>query len=65
MIPVVLHPKSEYTISMNNPPKTEKRIQQLEKLVEVSPTLNSTQNINELLQSSSRPLSRFYSAKRL
>jgi signal transduction histidine kinase len=35
---------------MITPPETEKRIQQLEKLVEVSLTLNSTQNLDELLQ---------------
>ncbi len=36
---------------MNALPETDKRLKQLERLVEVSLTLNSTQNLDELLQS--------------
>lgn len=36
---------------MDTPPETDKRLKQLERLVEVSLTLNSTQNLDELLQS--------------
>lgn len=35
---------------MDIPPKTDKRLKQLERLVEISLTLNSTQNLDELLQ---------------
>ncbi len=36
---------------MDTPPETDKRLKQLERLVEVSLTLNSAQNLDELLQS--------------
>lgn len=35
---------------MNGSSQTDKRLRQLERLVEVSLTLNSTQNLDELLQ---------------